>query len=122
MSSGSKQLVSHKGRFRWQWFTLLLFSIGVGLFFAADWGKFNPFNATVGQSVKSQVSTLKSPQTLDELLRLPPAELNRCDIALMDLLCAQGLPGTENMNIPDCFVPIVGIDDQKILRYDDVVA
>lgn len=50
---------------------------------------------------KQQSTTLKSKQKLDDLLRLPAIELERCDIALMNLLCAQGLPGAEHTNITD---------------------
>ena len=37
---------------------------------------------------------------------LPPTELNQCDIALMDLLCAQGLPGADGMNIKSCLATL----------------
>jgi len=39
------------------------------------------------------------PRTLAELLVLEPAALERVDIARMNLLCAEGLPGAENLNI-----------------------
>jgi hypothetical protein len=38
---------------------------------------------------------------LSELLATSPAELEGCDVALMDLLCAQGLPGAERVSIPE---------------------
>jgi tetratricopeptide (TPR) repeat protein len=34
------------------------------------------------------------------LLSLPPDDLARVDIALMNLLCAEGLPGSEDLDIP----------------------
>jgi hypothetical protein len=39
------------------------------------------------------------PRTLAELLALKPAELERVDIARMNLLCAEGLPGAETLNV-----------------------
>jgi hypothetical protein len=39
------------------------------------------------------------PRTLAELLALEPAALERVDIARMNLLCAEGLPGAENLNV-----------------------
>lgn len=43
--------------------------------------------------------TRPEPRTLAELLALEPAELERVDIARMNLLCAEGLPGAENLNV-----------------------
>lgn len=40
----------------------------------------------------------RTPATLAELLTLPTAQLEGKDIALMNLLCAQGLPGAENLD------------------------
>ncbi len=40
------------------------------------------------------------PTSLDDLLSLTPNELARVDLALMNLLCAEGLPGSEGMSIP----------------------
>ena len=41
-----------------------------------------------------------------ELLALPPAELAKIDLALMNLLCAKGLPGAENLDIPKSLATI----------------
>jgi hypothetical protein len=43
----------------------------------------------------------KQPTTLNELLALPPADLEKCDIARMNLLCAESLPGAENLNVDE---------------------
>lgn len=40
--------------------------------------------------------------SLRELLGLPEPELEKLDIALVNLLCAEGLPGSEGLNIPQC--------------------
>lgn len=37
------------------------------------------------------------PQTLDELLSIPPEKLGKVDIARMNLLCATGLPGADRL-------------------------
>lgn len=39
------------------------------------------------------------PKTLAELLALPPEDLVKVDIARMNLLCAEGLPGAESLDI-----------------------
>lgn len=40
-----------------------------------------------------------SPSTFAELVALPEQELAKVDIALVNLLCAQGLPGAENLDV-----------------------
>jgi hypothetical protein len=44
----------------------------------------------------------KPPKTLDALLRMPASEIDKLDIALIDLLCAKGLRGSEDLNIQEC--------------------
>lgn len=41
-----------------------------------------------------------APDSLDELLMMSPEELSEVDIAVMNLLCAQGLPGAEGLEVP----------------------
>gem|GEM_PF-1980289 len=43
-----------------------------------------------------------SPRTLDALLLLSPDQLDKVDIALINLLCAVGLRGSENLNVQQC--------------------
>jgi len=45
------------------------------------------------------VKVVRMAQTLDDLLRMPPEDLAYVDVAEMNLLCATGLPGAENLNI-----------------------
>jgi hypothetical protein len=54
----------------------------------------------------TESSKFKQPQTLKELLALSPAELEHCDIARMNLLCAEGLPGAENLNVNECMAAL----------------
>ncbi len=42
-----------------------------------------------------------APTSLAQLLALSPQQLEKCDIARMNLLCAEGLPGAENLNIQE---------------------
>ena len=44
--------------------------------------------------------------TLNELLTMPENELGQVDIARINLLCAAGLTGTENLNIEKCLKTI----------------
>jgi hypothetical protein len=46
------------------------------------------------------------PKTLTELLALPPQRLTNIDIARMNLLCAEGLPGADNLVAQDCLATL----------------
>ena len=48
----------------------------------------------------------KQPETLNGLLALSPAELEHCDIARMNLLCAEALPGAGNLNVAECLATL----------------
>jgi len=51
--------------------------------------------ATAEASVK--LEEFKQPRSLAELLALPPDQLEKVDIARMNLLCAEGLRGSEDL-------------------------
>lgn len=57
-------------------------------------------------NISAQTTSFKQPQTLTELLALPPAELEHCDIARMNLLCAESLPGAENLKVEECLATL----------------
>lgn len=44
----------------------------------------------------------RMPATYAELTSLPVKQLENIDIALMNLLCAEGLPGAENLDVKEC--------------------
>ena len=50
----------------------------------------------------SHASKPRLPQTYAELTSLPAEKLGQIDIALMNLLCAEGLPGAENLDVTEC--------------------
>jgi hypothetical protein len=56
----------------------------------------------------SQAVASQSPTTLHQLLGSSPARIGECDIALLNLLCAEGLPGAENLNPPNCMATLDG--------------
>jgi len=43
-----------------------------------------------------------TPTNLTQLLALTPAQLEKCDVARMNLLCAEGLRGSEDLDIQQC--------------------
>jgi hypothetical protein len=46
-------------------------------------------------------SYIPNPLTYDELLKLSPELLDQVNVGLMDLLCSQGLPGSEGLKVDD---------------------
>lgn len=55
------------------------------------------------QPEKKNISEIHS---LYQLLSLPLEQLNKTDIGLMNLLCAAGLKGSENLDIDVCLVKL----------------
>lgn len=49
-----------------------------------------------------QNKTPKIPLTFEELIQLSDEEIENFDIGRMNLLCAKGLPGSEDLDIEDC--------------------
>jgi hypothetical protein len=75
---------------------VVVFFLGIFVTFQQAYAEEQP--ASTNQP--SQVSAdLKQPETLDELLNLPVAQLKEVDPARINLLCAEGLNGSEKMNI-----------------------
>ncbi len=52
---------------------------------------------------------VQPPRTLEELLQLKPDQLEEIDIALMNLLCAKGLLGAEDLNVSECLERLDGM-------------
>jgi hypothetical protein len=66
-----------------------------------------------GQGLRPPVETAPvslepRPQHLKDLLALGPSDLDNLDIARVNLLCAEGLPGAEHLNIEQC---LTALDD-----------
>lgn len=95
---------AHGKKSRW---ILLLF---VGAFIGAGtlaWNYWKP-KATKPPITATGSSQFKQPRTLKELFALPPEKIEKCDIALMNLLCAEGLPGAENLDVQQCLKTLDG--------------
>lgn len=89
------------GWFKHQWLLVLFALMGAGSLLLVNWIRLRPVMPRPQQTENAHLSVVKSPQTLAELLSLPTSEIERNDIALMNLLCAQGLPGADGASVPD---------------------
>lgn len=76
----------------------------------------SPSNPKVERAAKP---VLPVPKSFAELIALSPEELGKVDIARMNLLCAEGLPGSDNLDIEksldtlDQWARIAGQAEQK---------
>jgi hypothetical protein len=93
----------HNGKFHWL-FLFVVFFAAAGLF---GWIYFQ--HTTKKKAAAVVVHDLAKIRTLKELLALSPAELEKCDVGLMSLICADGLPGSENLDIDDCLKKLEGL-------------
>jgi hypothetical protein len=81
----------------------------MGRMTARRWGIVEAF-AVLAVAVGTFVCTMgpprtsgaKLPRTLSGLLALGPDQLEGADIAMMNLLCAEGLPGAEDLRVEEC--------------------
>ena len=80
-----------------RWLGLLLAGLVAGSFTVLMWSRLycEPQKATLVSGVASSRSTI--PATFEELIAAPASEIEHCDIALMNSLCSEGLPGAEDL-------------------------
>jgi len=81
---------------------LLLLGVGLVLVASVAYAAFLSRPKANEPVVAGNLLPAKSPTTLAELLTLTNQELEGTDIALMNLLCAEGLPGAEHLSVTDC--------------------
>lgn len=55
-------------------------------------------------SINESLTNISNVSSIEQLLALPEDELSQVDIALMNLICAQGLNGSEALDINKCLV------------------
>ena len=85
----------------WKMFLIacLALSLSASVAVAADQSTNAPA-AAFNQPAKSE--TFTQPKAIAELLALPPDQLEKVDIARINLLCAEGLPGAEDLDVEKC--------------------
>jgi len=73
----------------------------------------------------AQTNAVK-PTSLAQLLALPPEQLEKCDIARMNLLCAEGLRGSENLDLQQCLETLdrwsQHVEDETMRNYHRFLA
>jgi hypothetical protein len=75
---------------------LAILLVGLG------WRKFRGSFVGAAAGGGAQAAARLSPSNLAQLLASSPVQIGQCDIALLNLLCAEGLPGAEGLNPQDC--------------------
>lgn len=82
---------------RWQGVVLLIVGIAVG---ASAMFDVQALRSRPTLPASSAPTARPTPASYYDLLAMSPDELAKVDIALMNLLCAKGLPGAENLDVP----------------------
>ncbi len=107
------------------WKTIgLLLALGVGGNVFAHFA--TKRSTTPSPQTQAQQSGKSAPRTLAELLALPAEDLKNCDIALINLLCAEGLRGSEQLNVAETLKLLDGLSShverettRHLYRYRD---
>ena len=84
------------------WFLVLVSLV------AAGWWRLGGTFSGSPAGAGPQAAAPQSPTNLHQLLASSPAQIGQWDIALLDLLCAEGLPGAENLNPQGCIATLDG--------------
>ena len=86
------------------------------LFLFVLWGM---LLTAIGVFAQTNLSTM--PTNLAQLLALSPEQLEKCDVARMNLLCAEGLRGSENLDVQQCLDTLgqwtQHVEDETIRNY-----
>jgi len=94
-----KRQTRHK-KLRWLLTLILIALIAAGI---CAWQNYASYEKRPAEKTASAKPTIfKKPTNFGELCYVNTNDLEKCDIALMNLLCAEGLRGSENLNITNC--------------------
>src|ERR1051325_11152763 len=85
---------------------LVVLSVALVLFAGVAFAAFLSRSKSNPPAVSEIISTAKPTTRLAEFLALKTERLEGTDIALMNLLCAEGLPGAESLNVVECLVTL----------------
>lgn len=83
----------------------VIFLLGAGLT-AGGFMAFSQNNRPAISASLPSSNASRSTRTYEQLLAMTPDQLTQVDIAEMNLLCATGLPGAEDMNIAKCLATL----------------
>lgn len=88
------------------WWIGLFALFGMGFCVSIVWNKHHAALSAAHRLADFQNCKAKLPITPNDLSTLPLSEIEHCDIALMNLLCAQSLPGAEGLDITNCLLTL----------------
>jgi hypothetical protein len=89
-----------------KWWIGLVALVGMAFCVSIVWNQQHPALSAANRLTGTQHSNTKLPATLNDLLALRSLESRHCDIALMNLLCAQGLPGAKGLDVTNCLLTL----------------
>jgi len=95
-TSRKKEQLAQRAFSRFPWFKVLAGLGGVAIALVC----FYPFSSPRQQGI--EVTVEKKELSLPSILQMNSQQLDDVDIGLRNMLCAQGLPGSEQMNLDAC--------------------
>lgn len=107
-SKRNHERLTRKKKFRWLFPIIAVAVIAAGLF--AGTRIHSQAQKSVG-TVAKHPAPFRPPNNFKELLALSHDQIGHCDIGLMNLLCAEGLPGAENLDVQSCLKKLDGMAD-----------
>jgi len=96
ITSRKKEQLAQRAFSRFPWFKVLAGLGGVAIALVC----FYPFSSPRQQGI--EVTVEKKELSLPSILQMNSQQLDDVDIGLRNMLCAQGLPGSEQMNVDAC--------------------
>ncbi len=97
-AKGQDKSLSRRKMLRWVLPLVAVIVLAAGF---AAWKQVGTRPSKASGLVARMPAPFKQPRTLKELLALSTEQLERCDVGLMNLLCAEGLPGAQQLDVQD---------------------
>lgn len=91
----------HRETFKRQSVRQTVITACLGVLLATNAVASDSTNSVTVNQTSAQAADSKQPATLAELLAVPPDQLEKADIAWIDLLCAKGLHDSDELNVED---------------------
>ena len=115
-AKGQDKSLSRRKMLRWVLPLVAVIVLAAGF---AAWKQVGTRPSKASGLVARMPAPFKQPRTLKDLLALSTEQLEHCDVGLMNLLCAEGLPGAEQLDVQaslkvlDSFAETVRFETQR---------
>ena len=103
-SKRNQERLTRGKKFRWLLPLVAIVLVAAGIFV---WQRHNSsVKLPPVATASAKPAVFKMPTSFAELCVVSTNDLEKCDVALMNLLCAEGLRGSEDLNVTDCLAAL----------------